>query len=199
MTKIDAWHFVPEDRMLRYGSNLLVEVGYVYSEPAGELAMCQHGMHASRHPSDALVYAPGPVLCRVRCWGDVQEQGDKLVCRYREVVEMRDISHELRLYACWCVRETPLADGRKVWDLLTDSRSRAAVEIAEQFCAGTATLDQLDAAWAAASAAGAAGVAAREAAAGAAWAASTAGAAHRTEFQRIVSGMFDAARGRVKP
>src|SRR4051812_1667114 len=34
---------------------------------------------------------------------------------------------KLRRFAVWCVRETPLGDGRKVWDLLTDERSRAAV------------------------------------------------------------------------
>jgi hypothetical protein len=70
----------------------------------------------------------------------------------------------LRLYACKCVRETPIADGRKVWDLLTDERSRKAVEVAELFAEGKATKEELgaawdaarDAAWAAARAAGAA-------------------------------------------
>src|SRR5574340_86155 len=63
----------------------------------------------------------------------------------------------LRLYACWCARETPLADGRRVWDLMTDERSRAAVEVAERFATGEATLKELraasDAAWSAARAA----------------------------------------------
>ena len=48
-----------------------------------------------------------------------------------------------RLYACWCVRNTPMADGRKVWDLLTDPRSRNAVEVAERFAVGEATADEL--------------------------------------------------------
>jgi len=48
-----------------------------------------------------------------------------------------------RLYACWCVRNTPLADGRTVWDLLTDPRSRNAVEVAERFAVGAATADEL--------------------------------------------------------
>jgi hypothetical protein len=65
-----------------------------------------------------------------------------------------------RLFACGCVRNTPLADGRKVWDLLTDERSRTAVEVAERFADGNATEEELDAArtaaWAAARAAGAA-------------------------------------------
>ena len=48
----------------------------------------------------------------------------------------------LRLFACWCVRETPIADGRKVWDLLTDERSRNAVIVSERFANGEATEEE---------------------------------------------------------
>ena len=58
-----------------------------------------------------------------------------------------------RRYECWCVRNTPLADGRKVWDLLTDKRSRDAIEVSERFAEDNASQDKLDAAWAAAGAA----------------------------------------------
>ena len=76
-----------------------------------------------------------------------------------------------RLIACACVRETPLADGRKVWDLLTDQRSRNAVEVAERFAIGEATEQARAAAGAAAwDAAGAAAWdAAGDAAGAAAW------------------------------
>ena len=60
---------------------------------------------------------------------------------------------ELRLFACRCVRETPLADGRNVWDLLTDERSRNAVVVAEKFANGEATIEELAAARVAAGAA----------------------------------------------
>ncbi len=66
------------------------------------------------------------------------------------------------LFSCWCVRNTPLADGRKAWDLLADERSRKAVEVAEAFAEGKATVGELDAARDAARAA--AGDAARAAA-----------------------------------
>ena len=74
-----------------------------------------------------------------------------------------------RLYACRCVRDTLLADGRKVWDLLTDPRSRKAVEVAERFANGQTSQEEMaaagaaarDAVWAAAGDAGdAAGAAA---------------------------------------
>lgn len=76
---------------------------------------------------------------------------------------------DLRLYSCRCVRRTPLGDGRTVWDLLTDERSRSAVVVAERFANREATAAKLAAAWAAAW--DAAEDASRAAAEAAAWAA----------------------------
>jgi hypothetical protein len=74
---------------------------------------------------------------------------------------------DLRLFACWCVRQ--------VWPLLADKRSKHAVEVSEKFAVGDATAEEMDAAWAAAWAASdAARDAARDAASAAAWAASAA-------------------------
>ena len=52
---------------------------------------------------------------------------------------------ELRLFGCWCVRQ--------IWPLLTDGRSRKAVDVAELFADGKATREELCAAGAAARAA----------------------------------------------
>ena len=196
--KVLAWHFIRENRFARDGK-MLIEPG-IYMTDEKKIVPCESGLHGSEHPLDALKYAPGPVLCRVRMWGEIAEHGnpvDKLVARTREVLWMRDISAELRLFACWCVRETPLHDGRKVWDLLTDPRSRAAVETAERFARGEgATKKELAAAeavgWAVASAAArdAAGAAAEAAAwATARDAAGAARDAQRAEFARVCAAL----------
>lgn len=74
----------------------------------------------------------------------------------------------LRKLACRFVRETPLHDGRTAWDLLTDERSRKAIEVAEHYVDGKATEAELDAARADAWAAYDAARTAADAAAGAA-------------------------------
>jgi hypothetical protein len=52
-----------------------------------------------------------------------------------------------RLFACWCARETPLAGGGKMWDLLTSPLSRRAVEVAERFARGCANDEERVRAW----------------------------------------------------
>jgi hypothetical protein len=60
--------------------------------------------------------------------------------------EEADRDRVARLFACRCVRETPLADGRTVWDLLSDERSRTSVKVAERFAVGDATKEEMEAA-----------------------------------------------------
>lgn len=57
---------------------------------------------------------------------------------------------ELRLFAVWCARRTPLGDGRVTGDLMTDPRSRAALDVAERYAEGDATANELRSAYRAA-------------------------------------------------
>jgi len=171
--KILAWHFIGADRRLAHdGSDLTVEPGYIYSIGDDEIVKpCRVGLHASISAFDALQYATGPVICRVRLWGDLQHHdNDKIAARHREVLAVADVARQLRLFACFCVRSTPIGNGKTAWDLLTDERSRNAVIVAERFANDEATAEESEAArgsaWGAAmgSARGAAWGAAREAA-----------------------------------
>ncbi len=51
-----------------------------------------------------------------------------------------------RMFACKCCRDTPLNNGKVLWGLLEDERSRKAVEVAERFANGEATQEELKAA-----------------------------------------------------
>ena len=95
-----------------------------------------------------------------------------------------------RLFACWCVQETPLADGRKVWDLLLDERSRNAVNVALRFARDEANGEELSAAWDAAwdASRAAAGAAARAAARAAEW--DAAGDAQAVKFREFFTNPF---------
>lgn len=64
--RILGWHFLRSDKKLSHGGTL-VEAGYIYSEDSPEIKICQSGLHASRRALDALTYAPGPIICRVKC------------------------------------------------------------------------------------------------------------------------------------
>jgi hypothetical protein len=73
---------------------------------------------------------------------------------YLEWVIDRALNEKERIaFACRCVRETTLHDGRKVWGLLTDERSRNAIIVAEKYLSGNATKEELKAANIAATAA----------------------------------------------
>ena len=107
-----------------------------------------------------------------------------------------------RLFACYCVRRTPIGRGKVVWDLLTDERSRNAVIVAEKFAKGKATTEELQkariaayAAYAAADAAYAAYAAdAAYAAAYATAAATAATAAAADDAARLKASAFQADR-----
>ena len=58
-----------------------------------------------------------------------------------------------RRIACRFKRETPLLDGRFVWDFLLDPRSQKVIEVAERYADGDGTDEELSAAGAAVEAA----------------------------------------------
>jgi len=172
MKKYLCWHFLSDNKRLRWGNRAVVKVGKTY-RATGKLKLCENGMHGSEKILDALNYAPGSVICRVEIWGGVQQDGDKMVGRYRRVLKMVDGEKILREFARKCALHVVLKYWKDAPDVVVrylktgDELLRDAARDAAWDAAGAAARD---AAWAAA------GAAARDAAWAAAWAAARAAA-----------------------
>ena len=168
-----GWHFLADNGMTTAHPQrpaVRVEVGQTLHEER-PLALCQVGLHASRRALDALQYASGATVCRVRLTGDVLEGEDKLCASQRTVLALADATALLHEFACWCAEEAlerERAVGRE-----PDACCWAVIEAKRQWLRGEITDKELAAAWDAARAAAwaAARGAARDAASAAAWAA----------------------------
>lgn len=187
-----GWHFLAKDRRLRFGSQEVVEAGRTYTAE-GPLEMCQNGMHACRRALDALTYAPGPVVCRVRLSGELLDNTDKSVARARTILWMADATSLLHEFAlsvaidtlCWREAQGETVDPRS-WTALSvkarwvrgQAAARAAVWAATETAAKAAI-------WAAAETA--AETAARDAARDAAEAA--AGAAYNLQLETMLESL----------
>ena len=142
-----GWHFLPADRRLRWGSREVVEAGQTY-RAEGPLALCANGMHASTRALDALIYAPGPVVCRVELLGERLDGGDKSCARERRVLWIADATAGLHAFACAVAMDAlhlTEARGARV-----DPRSWVAIETKRRWLRGEATDAELHAAWSAA-------------------------------------------------
>lgn len=69
---------------------------------AGKLVMCERGLHASERIIDALKYAPGETVCRVRCGGEIVRDADKLICSERTILWRLDATQLLHGFARRC-------------------------------------------------------------------------------------------------
>ena len=139
-----AWHFV--GGTLRDGRPVPADgVKLIHN---GRVVPCESGLHASKHPFDALKYAPGATLCLVECGGTIVEHGDpvdKIACSERKIIARMDAEPLLRYFA----RQQALSVIH-LWDapqvvldyLMGDDAARAAA-------INTARAAARDAAWAA--------------------------------------------------
>ncbi len=66
-----------DGREVRVGETLIV---------TGPIVPCSSGLHASSRAIDALKYAPGSTVCRVRLSGTIIQEGDKLAASERKVL-----------------------------------------------------------------------------------------------------------------
>ena len=170
-----GWWFTESDR-LPNGDGRPVVVGEKLTVDCTPVC-CHAGLHASRKVLDALKYAPGAVLYRVRLSGRIDTQNDKLCATERTALWRLDATNVLREFVAVVARDALLAERKAGRE--PHPASWRAVEVALLYARGKSTVEKLEAAawaaWAAAWAARAAAWAARAAAeARAAWAAARA-------------------------
>ena len=100
MDEIVGWHF--STGTLRYGDGRAIVVGETH-EVSGPLKLCERGLHASERIIDALYYAPGPMIYRVRLHGEVLRGNDDKACAtHRTYLAGCDATDILRLFARQC-------------------------------------------------------------------------------------------------
>ncbi len=167
-----AWHFLAQRGKLRDGSPAADPTGTERYD--GKLRICEAGLHASISALDAVGFAPGAIVRRVECVGDMLREPDKLVCTERRVLWTADAAETLHDFACWCAERA--LDREEAAGRTVDPRSRNAIAVKRAWLHGEATDAELTAAGAAAGAAAcaAAGAAACAAACAAAWGAARA-------------------------
>ena len=200
-----AYHFT-NGHTLRDG-RLLPAIGE-WLVHSGPIVPCESGLHASKHPFDALQYAPGDTLHLVEIRGEIVEHDtEKVVGRKRKIIKTIDAGKLLRDFARWCALQVvekwnAPAVVREYLETGNESFRYAANAAAAGYdawaaeCAANDAWDAANDAWAAECAARAAAwaaandawVAARAAARAAAWVASR--DAQRKKFKQMISAAF---------
>lgn len=135
-----GWHFLQKSGRLQFSPNTKVKPGQKLTITP-PVKLCQRGYHASDSPIDALQWAPGPVICRVRLTGQIIHDTDKAVATERRVFWMADATMVLHEFACWCAENGLKKDG------VTDKRCWEAIKVKRQWMKGEATDEELATAW----------------------------------------------------
>jgi len=151
--------------------------------------LCESGYHCFM-PEHILEWLEAQ-LFEVEIKGRCVHGYDKTVTRQMRFIRKVDTWNDktARLFACYCARDTlPIFEKKYP----NDNRPRVAIETAERYANGEATIEELNAAWAAAwdAASDAAWDAARAAASDAAWAAAS---AKYTNYLLEILGISDEA------
>ena len=137
-----AWHFVGD--ALRDGRPIPADG--VTLKHKGKLELCASGLHASERLIDALQYAPGPILCRVKMGGTIKKESDQLVARQRTILWRVNSTDVLRKFARQCA-----LDVAHLWNMPPVMKQY--LETGDESLRATAWAAARDAAWDAASAA----------------------------------------------
>jgi len=96
-----GWHFARAGNRLNYDDGRPIIIGETHTVQ-GQLKLCEWGLHASKRILDALQYAPGPVIYRVRLSGEILVGNDKMCATERTYLWGYDATEILRAFARRC-------------------------------------------------------------------------------------------------
>lgn len=144
MDELIGWHF--STGTLGYGDNRPIVIGETHTVDITErkLELCGWGLHASERIIDALRYAPGPMVYRVRLHGEILRGDDKACATHRTYIDGIDATGILRGFARKCA-----LDVIALWD--APDIVRQYLETGDESASDTAWAAARDAASAAAS------------------------------------------------
>jgi hypothetical protein len=150
-----GWHWLSDDGLTtahvardgRARKRIAVEPGQTL-RARGTIRPCTNGLHASKRALDALQYAPGARIQRVRLSGTIVEEDDKAAASARTCLWVADATTVLHEFACWCAEQALLRERERGKE--PDPRSWAAIEAKRRWLRKEITDKELDAARAAA-------------------------------------------------
>jgi hypothetical protein len=160
-----AWHWCAASMKTQHTGEVISPTRKLTVRPP--LRPCSVGLHASLDPFDALQYAPGTIICRVKLSGEIIKGDDKICAEHRELIWHANAETLLHEFACDCA-ERALHIAK-----VTDQRCHDAIRAKRRWLKKEITDRELDAAW--------------DAAWAAAWAAETKW--QRQEFNRRINGL----------
>jgi len=105
MKSVTGWWF-SKKRKLANGDGRNIEIGKTHTV-TGKIVPCRHGLHLSKNIIDALRYAPGNIIYKVRGHGVIiPHDGDKFACSKRTYIAGGiSIEEVLRRFARSCAMD----------------------------------------------------------------------------------------------
>jgi hypothetical protein len=140
-----AVHWLKSDMTASSGSEPAWTVGETRTYD-GPIVLCESGYHWSPNWLAGLEYAEGPTACIVEVSDPIDQGPGKGVSATRTLLAARDVTRELRLFACDCAERALTRErdaGRE-----PNARSWAAIEVVRRYADGQATVAELAGAWA---------------------------------------------------
>lgn len=130
-----AWHFLPLSGDLRRADHRSPADGETIKN-RGTPKVGRHGLHAAGRLIDALKYAPGPALCRVRVGGIIARRKPQIAATERTIIWRIDGEESLRLCVRLAIAAAEFAIGQAHPDGGADSRVLDAVAVAGRWAEG---------------------------------------------------------------